>query len=57
MPKKEAVFLTMLKKVIPAAADVFLKDKTEEFKNYKAIADQKESNSQFTIEQLKKEQK
>lgn len=41
LPKKETVFLNMLKKVIPTAADVFLKDKTEEFKNYKAIADQK----------------
>ena len=41
LPQKQPVFLAMLKKVIPAAAEVFLKDKTEDFKNYKAIADQK----------------
>jgi hypothetical protein len=43
-----------LKKVIPAAADIFLKDKTEEYKNFKALSEQKESNFQFTIDQLKK---
>lgn len=48
------MFLTLLKKVIPAAADIFLKDQTEVYRNFKALADQRETNSHMTIDQLKK---
>jgi hypothetical protein len=35
------VFLTLLKKVIPAAAEIFFKDQAEVYRSFKAVADQR----------------
>jgi hypothetical protein len=55
LPKKDVIFLALLKKVIPTAAEIFVRDKTEQLKTLKAMTDQRELNFQSTIEQLKKE--
>jgi hypothetical protein len=55
LPKKDVIFLALLKKVIPTAAEIFLKEKIEQLKTLKAMTDQRELNFQSTIEQLKRE--
>lgn len=54
LPKKELIYLELIKRVVPMAAEIFLKEKSQEFEKYRSISTEKEEVLIRIQESLKK---
>ena len=57
LPKRDLVYLQLLRKVIPTAAEIFLKNKNENLEKIKSLAEEKEKTLMSCIEKLKADSK